>query len=341
MGVQFFWFYDILLVAIVLGVTFRCFKKGFISSVLGFLAVAAGFIVGLYISEPVSEYVYTQFVEEKVAELTHDGLNDIIGDNAIVGFSKLQTENILINGKKVSEIDLTPDSAGKITLDLSNVDLSETGIFRIDFTSLGVHAGEVNFSNLNIGKVNISTAQLAQNDIGTLVGAKSLGYILQSSTDYGTLLDLANQISDFLPRLSSSDSSGTDIFTDIFTAIISADTDDAEHAFSDEFIKPIVMVPLRALVFFILFALVSFLLSLLSKAFKFINKVPVLGTLNALLGGAVGALEAAVILCVICIVLHIIISLTGNTIIFLNVMTINETFIFKYIYNLEILNFAG
>ena len=59
-------------------------------------------------------------------------------------------------------------------------------------------------------------------------------------------------------------------------------------------------------VFIILFIVAAILVRFISKFFENANKIPLLGKLNALLGGAVGAVKAIVILLVVCTVVFVI-----------------------------------
>lgn len=61
-------------------------------------------------------------------------------------------------------------------------------------------------------------------------------------------------------------------------------------------------------VFIILFIVAALLLRFISKFFENTNKIPLLGKLNALLGGAIGAVKAIVILLVVCTVVFVIAS---------------------------------
>ena len=77
----------------------------------------------------------------------------------------------------------------------------------------------------------------------------------------------------------------------------------------------------------------------IAAALKFVNKIPVLGGMNAVLGGAVGLVEGVITLCVVCIVARMIISLSGGNIVFMNEATIDSTLLFRVFYNFDFLNF--
>ena len=54
MGTEFFWFYDVILAAILIGMMFIGAKKGFVRMVLRLCAFAASFVIALMISNGVS-----------------------------------------------------------------------------------------------------------------------------------------------------------------------------------------------------------------------------------------------------------------------------------------------
>ena len=63
----------------------------------------------------------------------------------------------------------------------------------------------------------------------------------------------------------------------------------------DNVAKPVVLVPLRTIIFVVLFILIFIILSILIKATSVINKLPLIGQLNSLLGGVAGLLQGLVI----------------------------------------------
>lgn len=63
---------------------------------------------------------------------------------------------------------------------------------------------------------------------------------------------------------------------------------DATDAIAQNAIAPAVTTVLQILIFLLLFALAMLLFRLLSRAFRGVNKVPVLGGVNKVLGGALG-----------------------------------------------------
>ena len=101
------------------------------------------------------------------------------------------------------------------------------------------------------------------------------------------------------------------------------------------------LVPLRTIIFVVLFILIFIILSILIKATSVINKLPLIGQLNSLLGGVAGLLQGLVIVFIVVIIAHMAAEPTNNTLIFLNDMTINKSFAFSKIYNFSFLDFLN
>ena len=56
-------------------------------------------------------------------------------------------------------------------------------------------------------------------------------------------------------------------------------------------------------------------------------------------GGVCGAVSGLISICVICILVRFIVTLSGGNVLLLNDTAIDSTFIFRYFYNFEFLNF--
>jgi len=336
MGTEFFWFYDLLIVAIFLGITFRCYKKGFVSSVVSLTAVAGAFLIGLLLSGVIASAVYDNFIKERAEEYISESIEQIVDDSVFIALPTIDASMILIRGVPLHEINMTPDTVGNIDLDLTNVDLSQTGIENLNLEFFGIKPESL--SSINAGRAVITPAELAKSDIETLVLAKILANTLQESSEYIIIESTAQLINDLLPQISKSLSGGVnDAVSEIIVAVIESEDNSITNTLLDNLITPVIMLPLRTLIFFIIFVIISIALSFAAKAFSFVNRIPLIGAVNSLLGIAVGILISALVIFLVCIFVKILITITGNTIIFLNTMTIEQSYVFKYIYNFNLL----
>jgi hypothetical protein len=341
MGTQFSWFYDIVLIAIIVGFTFRGFKKGFVSTVVGLAAVIVAFIVGLILSGLLASAIYNGVIRKNAVNYIEQNIGSIAGTESFAMLPSLDLSKIMLNETDnndeivrsfpLSEIDATPDHVGNIDIDLSNVDLSNTGIAELDLELFGLTAEEL--ASVNAGRAVITAAELTDSDFETLVLAKVLANTMQNSAEYDEIADAAVAVGSFAPQLSGSGTAGEAVTRAIAALIESEAGGSVSGALLDNIIAPLIIVPLRTLIFFILFAIICIVMSIIAKKMEIVNKIPLIGTVNSVLGGTIGLVKALVIVFLVCIGLNILITVTGNAIIFINTMTINESAIFKHIYN--------
>lgn len=232
---------------------------------------------------------------------------------------------------------------GKISIDLSRLDLSETGIDNADLSSLGV-SEDKDFSYVNLGMVEYSLTDVEKYGIDTLILSSVLAEEIKSGTALGTVTNIIETVSNSLPFFvsdSSAQSGGdTSILEKISASALSAvQSDNLSHRIADDIIRPVLLVPMRTLIFTAIFVIIVIIVNLLAKLFKAVNEIPVIGGINKLFGAFAGFVQGTIVIFLVCIFVQVIVSLTGNEIIFLNTMTIDETHIFKYIYYFDFLNF--
>lgn len=98
---------------------------------------------------------------------------------------------------------------------------------------------------------------------------------------------------------------------------------------ADDIIGPIVSFCMTALFFVIIFIICIVIVNLISTLFKRFYAIPILGTLNSLLGGVIGLLKAPVILVVIGAIASLICTYSANEIDWFNSGLIEQTVIFK------------
>jgi hypothetical protein len=350
MGTQFFWFYDLLVVVLVLGVTFRCFKRGFVSTLVSLIAVIASFIAALILSSFLAGWIYSSFIRENAINYIDDSLTNIVDieplamlsevDLSMIKLNEVSGSGELLRSTPLSEINRTPDTVGKIDVNLSNVDLSQTGIDRLDLEFLGINPESL--SAVNAGRATVTSAELAGHEFETLILAKILTNTMQNGTEFGAVADAAASVGNFIPQVSGSFSSGVnEAVTQVLVTIIESGKSSISTGLVDNLIEPIIMIPLRTLIFFIIFVIICLVTSFFAKKLAIINRIPLVGPVNSFLGGVAGLVKSAVIILLICISLNILITITGNNIIFINTMTIEQSFIFSHIYYFDFINFAS
>ena len=112
-----------------------------------------------------------------------------------------------------------------------------------------------------------------------------------------------------------------------------------KSAVIDHMLRPAFTLVMKTIFFAVIFIVVSCVLDIVARLLKVVNKVPVIGSVNGLLGGVCGAVSGLISICVICILVRFIVSLSGGNVLLLNDTAIDSTFIFRYFYNFEFLNF--
>ena len=100
----------------------------------------------------------------------------------------------------------------------------------------------------------------------------------------------------------------------------------------DQMLYPVIFVVMQSLFFLLLFAAMRVILSAVIEALRNIRRFPLVGTADTLAGGAMGFVEAILVLFVIVLVFRFLISVSGGKIPFFNEEVIDTTYVFKLFY---------
>jgi len=339
MGLQFFWFYDILIVAIFLAVVYRCTRAGFASVLVSFAGIFLAFAFALMLSAPIANAVYDSAVKPGVVEKIDYSENETSMSTAFDTLRNTDMSKAVIRGQSMEEFtaSLEPDESGKVHMDLTNVDLSRTGIMSGNLEFFGINDIS-DFNALNLGRVDISPSMYANNEVHDIILARAVSQQIANKA-HANHEQLNGILDSTIPGFSRVATGSTDLISMLIIGIINSESDSLYSAIDDNLVKPVLIVPIRTLLFVIIFAIVSIVVSFVAKALRIINKIPILGRLNSLLGGVLGSVRAVVVIFMVCLGVRVLISLTSNNILILNTMTIDETYIFQYFYYLRFLNF--
>lgn len=343
MGTEFFWFYDVILAAILIGMMFIGAKKCFVRMVLRLCAFAASFVIALMISSGVSGWIYDSFISKPLEQTISTSINDALGDNVVTQIGKIDMEKAKINGKSIDSLELKSDKAGKVTVNLGNVNLSNTGISKVDLTSFGVDKN-TDYSNIDLGSVQIYESDIEKYGIENMILTEVLAQNIKNSEVADSVNEIIDKVGETVPALDLKGKTIEDIDSGTINSVVVSVVQSSGNpgkAVLDNVAKPIVLVPLRTIIFVVLFILIFIILSIIIKATSVINKLPLIGKLNSLLGGVAGLLQGLVIVFIVVIIAHMAVELTNNTLIFLNDMTINKSFAFSKIYNFSFLDFLN
>ena len=343
MGTSFFWFYDIVLLAVIAGVTFRSMKKGGVGVIISTASIVIAFIAAFIGSRAISESLYNSYIKEPLTGYIDEQIDNVIGDNIITDIGKVDMSKAVISGKFLNTIELKPNSSGKIILDLSDIDLTETGMENADFKVFGIDEN-FDYSLVKVGNVEITERELKNNSIESIVLARVLTSNIKSGEIFTAFEAIGKKLSEAVPfvfdHYSAEIADGdSNIIYNLVLSVIDFSYETRSEAILSNIVDPIIVTPLRIVLFLLIFTIAAIVLEAIANATKIINHIPVLSSVNEFIGGALGLIKAILILLIICIAVQFLISVTNDSLVFINTYTIDKTLFFKYIYNFDLINF--
>lgn len=342
MGQEFAFVFDIIIIAAAVGMTFVGIKKGFTRIIIEMLAAVISLVLAFIISEPIANGIYGQFIEKPLEQAVNEQIG---GAEQIVDIKPFGETDLAFDKIKVSDVFVTeiqPDYEGKgaASMDLTNVDFSESGIEKLNLALFGV-PNDVNFSSVNAKTANFTMTDIETYGLGKLVTAHYLASCMVKSPVGETLGGMIDAVKKTLPNIFT-DASGEAVNVASVRTVVLAMIDtksSVKTALMDGIISPACIIIIRSIIIILLFIVFTAILGLTARAAGFINKIPVLGKVNSLLGGIAGLCEAAVMIVVFCLITRLISSMFSGNVILFNDTAINSTFLFKHIYNLDFLSF--
>ena len=124
---------------------------------------------------------------------------------------------------------------------------------------------------------------------------------------------------------------------EIIVALNNPSKEDGAKELTEVAVKPIVVTIIEIIIFIIAFTLLMIIVKILSNIIsKTINFVPLVGTANKILGGVLGLAQGAFIVLILTLIIKALVSITNNELTMFNSSTIEETYLFKLIYDLKL-----
>ena len=117
-----------------------------------------------------------------------------------------------------------------------------------------------------------------------------------------------------------------------YEAVQSSDAAALSAAITDTVIGPMAVALVRVLVFFVLFSVLMLLVNTIAGLLKSVNFLPVIGSLNELLGGVLGAAQGLLYVFVFASLLWFVVSATGDEVGILSSSQIEKTTLFRWFY---------
>lgn len=342
MGEQFAFAFDVAVIVILAVFTFVGLKRGFAKVVLGLVSTLVAFACAMLLSGPIAESVYKNHIEKAIEGYLDESDSKVFGEFKLGGIADIDFEKVKINGTKADDVELDYAGTRKASVDLSRLDLSETGLKKEDLVKIGI-INETNLSELNAKTAEFSMDNVREYGLGKLAVAQYIAVNLSQLPMMKSFDSLAEKISKYIPSLSGSASADSTGITAI--RAITLKMFDMGGSFKDAvmngLVEPNCTLFIRTAVFFVIFVLVNVILRILTSVLKLVGKIPVIGKVNSLLGAVLGLAEGLFAVFVVCLITRMIVSLGGANSILFNQAAIDSTFVFKWFYNFDFLNFLS
>ncbi|MDD4700110.1 MAG: CvpA family protein [Oscillospiraceae bacterium] len=168
--------------------------------------------------------------------------------------------------------------------------------------------------------------QIFDNQIGPKISSGIEDKLLEKGTS------VVDSIKESLPSFVVS---GADALKIDINAIAQQNTGDSMSQVADNITltvaRPIITALMQAFLTTLIFAVLMFLVRFLAKAINKIFNLPIVGSINKILGGCIGVAKGVVIAAAFCFILSTIISVTNNGFFIFTKEAIDSSYIFKYI----------
>lgn len=295
MDTEYWWFYDLFILVTILFCAYSGYKKGFAKVIVMMIGYIAVVILSIFIGNIAGPVVYEKYVKQVMV----DSVKDIVDEyNFEKEFQKVMKEVVPDVDFKETEIDeFIMDSSKNMSENLYQLYLRKNSL---------TFYSEKEFNE----KINENLNNTIANSFNTGMPAFVEKEIKKATQKNNNLL------------------------LDTFKVITGDSTKAAEYI-EEKYIRSITVKLLKAFIYLISFLVLSLLLQFVEKIIRESHSIPVLGSADSLFGAILGIIQALAITILISLVIKFVISLSINEIPIFNSNTINQTKIFKHIYDLN------
>lgn len=341
MGEQFAFVFDLAVIAIPIIFAFVGLKRGFAKVVLGLVSSIAAFACAMALSGPIADAIYKNSIEKPLEEQIGGTADELFGDLKPGNIANMDFDKVKLNGVAAGDVKIDYAGTRKAVVDMTKLDLRETGVKPEDFAKLGIIEND-------LGDLNAKTAELSMDDIetygiGRIAVAQYIAVNLVQLPQMKDFNSLAEKVSKYLPSISGSAASDTVGVSAARTVVLKMLDMGAsfKDAVMNGIVKPNCTLMIRTIAFTVIFLLVNIILRVITSAAKLISKIPVVGKVNSLLGFIMGLIEGLVVVFVVCLIIRLVVSISSANSILFNQTAIDSTFLFKIFYNFDFLNFLS
>ena len=293
------WFFDVFTAAILLFYLYTGGKRGFVKSILFIAGYLVSFVLAFFISGSASPVIYDDFIKPKVISTVEKELDQM---------------------DITSEIQRTLNNTfGKYGVSLKKEDVNK--IISSDSSDIGTTLSK--FINSNFRDANVD-ANAINDDIKNIFSSSVLDKFLPSMPGYmqGTVDNYISQSSNNMNET---------------LKVLTGTKQEAASYIEEHMIRSNVLSIVKIIVFIVVFSLSLLIFKLLSRLMSFINKIPLVGPMNTFLGMIVGIIQGLLAIYIIALIIHVLIALSGGEMLVFNTKTIENTILFKRIYDFNIL----
>lgn len=195
-------------------------------------------------------------------------------------------------------------------------------------------------SDSEIGEL-ISEASDFFNDLAATLrenGSQSSASSIASGVESSVTSEVESILfSDYIINALETLGAATGNMSEVVNVFLTGSAEETAATAETEIVRPIIELFLKIIVFLVLLCVLRLIINPVSNMFKFVNKVPVIGALNVLLGAILGAVEGLVTVYGLALVIRLVVNVSGDSLIFLNTETIELTYIFKFFYELNLI----
>jgi len=292
---EYWWFYDLFILVTILLCAYSGYKKGVAKVIVMMIGYIAIVILSVFIGNTVGPVVYEKYVKQVMV----DSVKNIVDEyNFETEFQKVMKELVPDIDFKGTEIDeFIMDNSKNVSEDLYQLYLRKNSL---------TFYSEKEFNE----KINENLNKTIANSFNTGMPAFVEKEIKKATQKNNNLL------------------------LDTFKVITGDSTKAAEYI-EEKYVRSITVKLLKAFIYLISFLILSLVLQFVEKIIRESHSIPVLGSADSLFGAILGIIQALAITILISLVIKFVISLSINEIPIFNSNTINQTKIFKHIYDLN------
>lgn len=298
METNFYWFYDIVAVVIVLSLIYAGWRKGALRTLLRLAGYAAAFILAFYISQSVAEPLYVKYIQPSIVSAVEKQVASVDYVGEIQKVVASYGNGISVDRETISALMDSTSSAEELSGGLKKW--------------LGEHYA-------------------AADSIDTSSWSSSFENVLNNSFTQAVLMALPTYLSGAAEALLSDGLEAVDNALGTLTS----DPGSVARYVETTLIRPSVIDIVRLVLYMVVFAVATLLIRIVVQIVRPINRIPVVGTLNRLLGAVLGLGQAALLLYILALVVRILIIVSGDGMIFFNQASVDKTILFRLFYGIS------